>query len=466
VPPQHKNRRPIREIANPLPTPSAPVERESGPHSTTVFVLGAGADVSYGIPMVGTLLRELARFARDEGKGISAALKAELPYLRFTFDRFAGDQASSLISSLFDRGNDVNLSLESAVTKLKSHGELRALGVALGQLCEMARLNELQGVDVAGLAHIVGSAAEVPDATLMLDPQHISLETMFGQAMPQSFERALLENDLFDVKEHDALELFITSASNIEELLSRYFRLFSGLGSPHDQKTYLYLPWMLWAFLRHKSGAEVTRSGTLYAHLSAIADDVITFNYTDFFDAATRYRVTHFHGDLHSYLRCDDRSLVRIPGLSHSGDLRAIQNVVSSLRLDVRNYPAVDIPAIVPPLSFKPVMSRTQLLAWAGCDTILQAANRIVVVGYSFATADEHFNDLLRHTKSSTRIIVINPDLVTTPVQACRALALDPAWLTAARTAGRESLSLDRLICLKATADEVDQRFYESLFTN
>jgi len=134
--------------------------------------------------------------------------------------------------------------------------------------------------------------------------------------------------------------------------------------------------------------------------------------------------------------------------------------------LDVRNYPAVDIPAIVPPLSFKPVMSRTQLLAWAGCDTILQAANRIVVVGYSFATADEHFNDLLRHTKSSTRIIVINPDLVTTPVQACRALALDPAWLTAARTAGRESLSLDRLICLKATADEVDQRFYESLFTN
>jgi hypothetical protein len=34
----------------------------------------------------------------------------------------------------------------------------------------------------------------------------------------------------------------------------------------------------------------------------------------------------------------------------------------------------------------------------------------IVIVGYSFAMADEHFNDLLRHTKTTTRILVVNPN--------------------------------------------------------
>lgn len=391
MPAQHQHRQSKREPSPSIPAATKPVDTPPGARPATVFVLGAGTDYSYGIPMIGPLLRELAKFARNDGKGISAALKDELPYLRFTFDKFAGDQAGALISGLFDRGSDISAPLESAVVKLKNHPELRPIGVALGQLCEMARLNQLEGADVAGLAQIAGSVGEVPEAALMLDPRHMSLETMFGRAMRQSFERALLESDLFDAKEHEALELFIAAASNIEELLSRYFRLFSGLGSPHDQKT--YLSWMLWAFLRHKSGAEVTRSGTLYQSLAGVADGVITFNYTSFFDPATRGRVRYFHGDLHGYLRCDDRAVVQIPGLAQSGDLGAMESFVRTLRLDVRNYPAVDIPAIVPPLSFKPVMSRAQLLTWAECDEVLQRANRIVVVGYSFAAADEHFND-------------------------------------------------------------------------
>ena len=37
----------------------------------------------------------------------------------------------------------------------------------------------------------------------------------------------------------------------------------------------------------------------------------------------------------------------------------------------------------------------------------------MVVIGYSFAMADEHFNDLLRHTNESATVVVVNPDIET-----------------------------------------------------
>jgi hypothetical protein len=54
-----------------------------------VFVLGAGVDLIYDVPLVAQLLPELAKFARSDGLPISKALKEKLPNLRFSFDKYA-----------------------------------------------------------------------------------------------------------------------------------------------------------------------------------------------------------------------------------------------------------------------------------------------------------------------------------------------------------------------------------------
>lgn len=56
--------------------------------------------------MVATLLPELAQFARVDGRPISEALRKELPYLRFTFDKLAGDKTDSFLGNLFSGGLD------------------------------------------------------------------------------------------------------------------------------------------------------------------------------------------------------------------------------------------------------------------------------------------------------------------------------------------------------------------------
>ena len=68
-------------------TPPTPAQAAAG-ESRRLIVLGPGADVSYGLPTMSTLLRELATFAKGDGLPIHNALQTKLPSLRFTFDKY------------------------------------------------------------------------------------------------------------------------------------------------------------------------------------------------------------------------------------------------------------------------------------------------------------------------------------------------------------------------------------------
>ena len=39
----------------------------------------------------------------------------------------------------------------------------------------------------------------------------------------------------------------------------------------------------------------------------------------------------------------------------------------------------------------------------------IEAADKIIIVGYSFAFADEHFNDMLRQNARDKKVIIVNP---------------------------------------------------------
>lgn len=125
------------------------------------------------------------------------------------------------------------------------------------------------------------------------------------------------------------------------------------------------------------------------------------------------------------------------------------------MRLDVSSATDIDMPAIGPPIAFKPVMSRDQLRVWADVDELLRRTELVLIVGYSFAQADEHFNDLLRRSNASAKVVVVNIDLSGPARSAARILGIRDTSLVSATRRGLPVLESGRLTCVKATAESV-----------
>jgi hypothetical protein len=428
-----------------------------------VIVLGSGADADYGLPTMASLMHELARFAREDGGPIDKAIRKKLPYLRFSFDKFAGDRGDDMVMQLFAGGGDIAPRLRSAAEKLKADTALGTVGTMIEQLCDMATNNQLSGESLQGIAKLAGEVGDIGGAEPLLDPQKLTLSPVAGAALRRGFQQVLRRGTTLSVEERDTLELFVVATSNIEQLLSIYFLRYQDGPAP-DKKTYLYLAWMLWAFLRVRSSGLGPREDSIYARLPRIGADVITFNYTNFFDPSMLGRVKFFHGRLDEYLRLDSRDVVRADSaLKAATNPNRIAEFVDGLRLDVKADPSIDIPAIVPPTSFKPVMSRDQLRTWVEADDLLQRAGVVVVVGYSFGAADEHFNDLLRKTPPRTRILIVNPDLDHAARVGCELLGIDPNRLAAARADKFDLVRAERLTCVRARATNVTSEFLDAV---
>ncbi len=274
--------------------------------------------------------------------------------------------------------------LRSTAILLAEDAEAASIGPLLERLCTFAENNQLSGDDATSLARFVGSSLELAGGEAVIDPDRVTLTPVIAQALRQAFMRAL-QSDAFNDEDRERLEYFIEATSNVEDLMSLYFMRYS-LGRAPDQKSFLYIVWMLWAFLRLKSFNPPTRDGSIYRRLQQMAADVITFNYTNFFDTQTATRVNFFHGRLTEYLKLDDRELVRDDVVfQRATTIEGIVSLIQGLRLDVRAAPALDVPSFVPPTKFKPVMNRAQLRTWVEADDLLVRAATVVVVGYSVA---------------------------------------------------------------------------------
>ncbi len=77
-----------------------------------------------------------------------------------------------------------------------------------------------------------------------------------------------------------------------------------------ERRTYLYIAWMLWAFLQVRAASSIRPKPCFYDRVKQLRLDVITFNYTDFLGFPLRNEIIHFHGRLDQYLRMDDRRLI------------------------------------------------------------------------------------------------------------------------------------------------------------
>lgn len=402
------------------------------------------------------LARALAEFCAGDGKVIDRALRKRLPHVRLNFASVGADAGDSLVTRLFEDPTDIVPRLRSIQARLKKiAGGVPATEI-LSALGDMAGRNLVSPELVARLAGSAG-AATAGASERVLDPQRIVLTSVARSAIRDAFQVVLNQPDLAE-DERKVAEQIYAEVSNVEDLLSLHFSRFSAGGALAERRTFLYLAWMLWAFFRIRSQSPKRADHSVYDALSGLEAQFVTFNYTDFFPVAIKARVKYFHGTIAHYLRADTREVVKDDAdLSAAVDPTSVVAFLHKMRLDVTGGNELDLPAIVPPLTFKPVMSREQLRTWSEVDSAIERAPSVMVIGYSFAQADEHFNDLLRKGNPSARIIVTSRNATLAWERVCGVLGVSVATGKASQRDGRTFIKGGRVTCIGGPAEDFDR---------
>jgi hypothetical protein len=129
---------------------------------------------------------------------------------------------------------------------------------------------------------------------------------------------------------------------------------------------------------------------------------------------------------------------------------------IDSLNVDwTKDPPQIVLPAIVPPLALKPIICTEYLDRWYKCGQTIKRAKTIVIVGYSFSVADEHFNDLIRKGNREARLVVVNPDMEAAMNRVCQTFNYDRTRLQSANTQGLHCKMGGRFMFVEAKAEEI-----------
>lgn len=438
-----------------------------GDYGSRLVVLGAGADVPLNLPTVTNLGQALTDFVRGPGAQIERALRERLRPMRFNLGMVVGDSAERLVRQLFEEPKRVAGTLRGIRDKVADTGGRGPVGEVLDQLCDMADKNVAPPDLAQRLGEIAGLKSDDAEPAFLLDPRRLPLDRIVRKALRTTFEGVLLEPTLSTV-EREFVRDVVAATSSIEELLASLFPSFSAVGLLAERRRYLYVVWLLWAYIKIATIAAV-KDGTpsICRLIAGLGLPVITFNYTDFFPEGYRDQVCHFHGSYKGSLKIDTREEAEDDArLAHAQDAEGICDLFKSqLRLDVDAGDALDVPAFVPPLSFKPVMSPARLREWARADDMVRKATHFLIVGYSFSQVDAHFNALLRSAPADAAFVSVNPDLERTTGQLLRALG-DPKGdgLVTGGALSNNELIMGRVKGVRASAESLTQDRIRELF--
>jgi hypothetical protein len=92
---------------------------------------------------------------------------------------------------------------------------------------------------------------------------------------------------------------------------------------------------------------------------------------------------------------------------------------------------------------------------WYECGQTIKRANTIVIIGYSFSVADEHFNDLIRKGNREAKLIVVDPSLDAVVNRVCQTVNQEKATLRSRNIQGLHARAGGRLMFVKAKAEEI-----------
>lgn len=380
-----------------------------------LLITGAGVDRSKGIefPLANTLLGEVAMFLKEEeGKKIDIALRNMLPNLRFSFSRTVKSAVDKITKREVYEQQEMVRKINEEIKNLDKnditykHGKLIvSLFEKLASVAEKSQLDD----ETENLIREVfpKDAEELIDSDSILDIEKLSLSDTFKSILKITLNQGL------SGKPNIVSKVLASDMLNIEFLLIEKFLGFYSNKSA-DIKSYIYISWVLWAYLVYKQKQVLEENKTLPFY-SKINNEfrAITLNYTSFLEKQLgKEKVIYFHGGLNEYVRMDTRNLLPIE--DEDIDLVDFIEKIIKPNTDVDASEIKEqkhtIPSLVPPLRLKPILSHKYIELWAKASEWVKAAEHIVVVGYSFNNADEHFNDILRNLSSDKKIDIIVPE--------------------------------------------------------
>lgn len=382
-----------------------------------LLILGAGVDRTAGIdfPLAHTLLADVMRYMDGPGKPVDKALRDMLPGLRFDFNRMVARAVDDIATrevpeqkAMVQRVQDAIADLPPERVAIRKHGEL--IIKLFNKLAVIAQESHLDDETYELIREVFGEAAEdMIDSDSILDIHKLSLSDTFKSVLKRTLKLGLSSD------RHEVADALGADMLNIETLLIQKFLGFYN-EKVSDIKNYLYISWALWSFLVTRQ-QEVLRGheANPLPFYGSVPREVraVTLNYTSFLQHQLGVeRTVYFHGGLADYVRMDTRDLIPIENILECDPATFIAEQVAP-NVEVSNDDPRQnrhvIPALVPPLRLKPILSHRYIELWSRCSDWVKEAEKIVVVGYSFNNADEHFNDILR-VHNGKGIDIVAPD--------------------------------------------------------
>lgn len=384
--------------------------------STNLLILGAGADRTNGIgfPMANTLLPEVAQYIAGNGKGVDEALRKALPGIRFTFSRLINSAIDNLTTREIPELRTVIERVQHAANGIEDDSDIvKKQGLLIvrlfNKLVSIASENHLDEETCKLIEEVFGKDVDgLIDNDSIVDLHKTSLSETFKGILKRTLQQSLT------TKSNAVAEALGMDMLNIEQLLIEKFLGFYNNKSS-EIKNYIYISWCLWAFLVDRQKQVLTNCSAkeipFYKGIP-LGTRAITLNYTSFLESQLgKGHVVHFHGGLAEYVRMDTRDLVSIPNLLECDPQQFIEaEIVPNIDVadeDAENQRHV-IPSLVPPLRLKPILSHKYIELWHQASDWVGKAAKIVVIGYSFNNADEHFNDIIRVNKDK-KIDIVGP---------------------------------------------------------
>lgn len=426
-----------------------------------IIIIGAGADKTKGIemPLANELITELIHFCENDGKIISDSIKKQIQYFRFTFKHFLNKEVDVILNSEWKTDDDTLYELVKNIDKNKGTQRTKIFLSMYKKLNNIKKQNYIDDDIVKNLNDFFSDKINIE----ITDEWVIDLKQIgFSDAFKQFFRLILQES--INLKKRSELEgdielynLILRYYFDFESMLVESFIGFYTKKTVHI-KRYLYISWMLWSYFCFKETKTRFSDDNVPFYSNIPKDwDMITFNYTSF-AAQVNKNALYFHGSLREYIRLDNRNIINI----NISNFKSVENIKCFLEHNIRqNFEdkIFYIPSIIPPLKIKPVLATKFLDVWSKSRELIKKSEEIIIVGYSFATADEHINDILREFKYK-KITIIGPYIERLMGVLEDIYSKGPKYYSRIYIQDKEAFICDNITLIKSNADEID---YEKL---
>ena len=419
-----------------------------------LLILGAGAEKTVGIdmPLANELVPQIRDFLFENeiGKQVEQKLREMLKGLRFSYDDFVKKAVDRLAS---DFKKEVNVILvqvkktQKTETLTQEQANIAKILVSFLEKIQKMQEDVILDDDTANLIHSVFSDVDISDENIV-DLGKLSFSDTFEIVMKRILEISIKEPN------HPVLKHVYQNLMDFENLLLKHFIGFYN-DSLTDIKKYLYISWTLWAYLVWKEQQVFITYNKhdvpFYSNIKNVSN-VITFNYTSF--AGIYFsKSNYFHGNLKKYIRLDNRGECLIDDFENLDIVNFFEEILKpNIDFDNKRYV---IPSIVPPLRLKPVLSSEYINIWYTSVDLIRQASIIVIAGYSFNYADEHFNDLIRKNKNK-KIIVIDPNAENIINNLSRIFSYRKEDYTIMKIQGKTAFTSGELTVIKSMASDLN----------